>query len=515
MKLTILSTSDTHGYVEPTNYIKRNLDMQFGLERAATTIKELKQENPYTITIDNGDFLEGSPLAYYLAKVNQPTSPQPLSNAFNQIDFDFGIIGNHEFNYGIDYLKDAIKTSNRQFLCANILKDENPCFGLPYQIKTINHIKVAVVGLTTQGVCKWQNNNILTGLSIQSGVEALKKFLPEIKQQADVIVVSYHGGLERNADGYEIEALNGENEAYQILKDFPEIDALVTGHQHRKIADKLFNTPYTQPGRRGEYVGKIDLEIKQKNGRYQVVDSNCSLVDAGKSPIDSTIRNQIQPINLQLEKWLSMPLAMINGSMKYTDPFQVRLCGNSFINFVQKIQMETMNVDISATALFTNEAYGFENPITMRNIMTNYIYPNSLVTLKITGQDLKDAIEKSSNYFMIENNQIKINPNYIYPKRRDYNYDMFAGIDYTLKISNPIGSRVIELMYHGKPIEMDNEYKIALNAYRAVGGKRYPMYDESKIIDHNPSTMSQLIADYLRKNKLIDADNRCNFKIIK
>lgn len=515
MKLTILSTSDTHGYIEPTNYIKKNSQMEFGLERAATTIKKLKKENPYTITIDNGDFLEGSPLAYYLAKVNQPVSPKPLSDAFNQINYDFGIIGNHEFNYGINYLNDAISSSNRQFLCANILKNEKPCFGLPYQIKKINNVKVAVIGLTTQGVCKWQNNNLLDGLSIQSGVNTLKKYLPEIKQKADIIIVSYHGGLERDSNGNEIEALNGENEGYQILKDFPEIDAFITGHQHRKIADKLFNTPYTQPGRRGEYVGKIDLEIKLVNGNYQVVSSDCKLIKTGQETVDFKIKEQIKPINDQLEQWLSMPLAMINGSMKYDDPFIARLNGNSFINFVQKIQMETMHVDISATALFTNEAYGFENPITMRNIMTNYIYPNSLVTLKITGADLKSAIEKSSNYFIEKNNQIQVNPDYIYPKHRDYNYDMFAGIEYTLKISNPIGNRVIELLYHGKPIEMNKEYKIALNTYRAVGGKRYPMYDESKIVDHNPSTMSQLIADYLRKNRLIDADNQSNFKIIK
>ncbi|MCF6515270.1 bifunctional metallophosphatase/5'-nucleotidase [Lactobacillus sp. S2-2] len=515
MKLTILSTSDTHGYIEPTNYIKKNSQMNFGLEKAATTINKIKQNNPYTITIDNGDFLEGSPLAYYLAKVNQPNSPKPLSDAFNQINYDFGIIGNHEFNYGINYLNSAISTSKRQFLCANILKNNKPCFGLPYQIKIINNVKVAVIGLTTQGVCKWQNNDLLNGLSIKSGVDTLKKYLPEMKQKADVIIVSYHGGLERDADGHEIEDLNGENEGYQILKEFPEIDALVTGHQHRKIADKLFNTPYTQPGKRGEYIGQIDLEIEKDNGIYQVINSDCKLVNTGQETENLNIKKQIKPIHDQLEEWLSMPLAVINGSMKYDDPFKARLQGNAFINFVQKIQMKTMKVDISATALFTNEAYGFENPITMRNIMTNYIYPNSLATLKITGQDLKDAIEKSSNYFIVENDKIKVNPDYIYPKRRDYNYDMFAGVEYTLKISNPIGQRVIELLYHGKPIEMNQEYKIALNAYRAVGGKRYPMYNESKIINQNPITMSQLIADYLRKNKLIDADNQSNFKIIK
>lgn len=96
------------------------------------------------------------------------------------------------------------------------------------------------------------------------------------------------------------------------------------------------------------------------------------------------------PIQNQLNQWLDKPLAKIDGCMKFSNPFEVRLNKNSFIQFVQKVQMDKMGVDISATALFfNNEAHGFENPITMRNIITNYVYPNSLSVLEINGSELK------------------------------------------------------------------------------------------------------------------------------
>jgi len=108
MKLTILSTSDTHGYVFPTNYVKKGSHQGFGLARAATVIaREQANAQGPVVTIENGDFLEGSPLAYYVARVKPDRNPQPLMTIYNQVNYDCGILGNHEFNYGQEYLQAA------------------------------------------------------------------------------------------------------------------------------------------------------------------------------------------------------------------------------------------------------------------------------------------------------------------------------------------------------------------------------------------------------------------------
>ncbi|WP_413627825.1 bifunctional UDP-sugar hydrolase/5'-nucleotidase [Fructilactobacillus vespulae] len=517
MKITILTTSDTHGFIEPTNYVKPNANMPFGLEKAATIIRKEQARADHTLILDDGDFLEGSPLAYYQAEVQENRSPSAITAAFNEIDYDFGTIGNHEFNYGQAYLKNAIADAKREFISANILKDDGtPALGKPFSIKEFGDVKVAVLGLTTQSVDAWENKESVKGLKFIPAVEAAKRWVPEMQKEADVVVVLYHGGFERDlSNGQPNDKIDGENEAYQIMKEVPGIDVMATGHQHRSLAGKLFGIPYVQPGHRGSYVGRIQITVEKEDGKYQVKHTTQKIIKTGEEKPDKAIKNAIAPVQDAVEDWLAKPLAHINGSMNYEDPFQVRTHGANFINFIQKVQMETMGCDLSGTALFSNEARGFENPITMRNIITNYVYPNTLALLEISGADLKAALERTAEYFMVKNDQVIVDPKYHHPKIRDYNYDMYAGVDYTIKVSNPIGQRIINPTYHGQPVTNKMKLKIALNTYRAVGGGHYPMFNEDKVLRYNTVTMSNLIASYLKYHPEIDADKYRNFKVIK
>lgn len=520
MKLTILSTSDTHGYVFPTNYVKKGSHQGFGLARAATVIAReqaaAKEQGP-VVTIENGDFLEGSPLAYYVARVQPDRNPQPLINIYNQIDYDCGILGNHEFNYGQKYLQDAIRDAKRTILCANIL-DENgePEYGQPYKIIEKDGLKIGVLGLTTQAVYKWEKATNISGLQFESAFIAAKKYVPIIREQADVVIVCYHGGFERDLTTGEPNDIHvGENEAYHILEAIPGIDALVTGHQHRQLATDVFDIPTTQPGFRGQAVGKITLDLERDaDGKVTVTHHDSELVSAQEAPLDKKVLAAADDLNDAVGHWLDQPLGHINGDMTFDDPFDARIHETPYIEFIQKVQMATMGADISATALFNNEARGFENPITMRNIMTNYVYPNGLSLLDITGADLRAALEVSARYFSVKDGHIIVNPAFIHPKHRQYNYDMYEGIDYTLNIANPVGQRVEKLTYHGRPVTPDQPLRIVLNQYRAVGGGHYAMFGADKIVAESQGAMSEIIADYLQAHPTVDATANANFTII-
>ncbi|MGX6427971.1 bifunctional metallophosphatase/5'-nucleotidase [Levilactobacillus yonginensis] len=520
MKLTILSTSDTHGYVFPTNYVKKGSNQGFGLARAATVIAReqvaAKSEGP-VVTIENGDFLEGSPLAYYVARVKPERDPQPLMNIYNQVDYDCGILGNHEFNYGQKYLQAAIRDAKRTILCANIL-DANgePEYGQPYKIIEKDGVKIGVLGLTTQAVYKWEKATNIDGLQFESAFIAAKKYVPIIREQADVVIVCYHGGFERDLTTGEPNDIHvGENEAYHILEAIPGIDALVTGHQHRQLATDVFDIPTTQPGFRGQAIGKITLDLnRNEDGRFSVTGHQTDLVLTKDAPLDEHVLTAAHDLNNQVTHWLDQPLGHIQGDMTFTDPFDARINETPYIEFIQKVQMATMGADISATALFSNEARGFENPITMRNIMTNYVYPNGLSLLKITGADLKAALEVSARYFTVKNGQIAVNPAFVHPKKRQYNYDMYEGIDYRLNVAKPFGERVEHLTYHGKPVTPDQPLHIALNQYRAVGGGHYAMFSADKIIAESQGAMSEIIADYLQEHPTIDATANHNFSVV-
>lgn len=516
MKINLLETSDTHGFLFPTNYVNLHDNKPFGVLRCATALKQLKNKLDNVITIDNGDFLEGSALAYFVAKIQEEGAPCPIDIAFNEMHYNFGILGNHEFNYGQKYLRNTIAECNRQFLCANIVDDNHqPTYGKPYVIKNINGVKVGFLGLTTQGTTKWEKKENLAGLHFLSARDTAAKYLPEMRKQANINVVMYHGGIERDKNGNATEVQTGENETYALLKTVPGIDAIITGHQHRKIADYILGVPVIQPGHRGEYIGHIQLDVQKNNqGKYYVADSDVELLPTKDYDVDSKLADDLSDIQAKINHWLDEPMAHIEGSMEFDDAFAARLNKNSFIQFIQNIQMRTMGVDLSATALFNDEAHGFENPITMRNIITNYVYPNSLAVLKITGADLKQAMETSAKYFDYRDGHITINRDYIFPKAKHYNYDMYEGVNYTINVAKPVGHRIEDLTYHGKPVDDDQELKIALNVYRAVGGGNFQMFNQDKILRSDDHMMSQLIADYLRQHKVIKAENNHNFKVI-
>ncbi|MCJ7690663.1 MAG: metallophosphoesterase, partial [Clostridiaceae bacterium] len=235
-QLTILETSDVHGYVLPINY-SDNSYVNCGLAALSTIITKERKLNQNTLLIDNGDMLQGTALTYFHAKINN-NMPNPMIKAMNLMAYDAAIIGNHEFNYGRDYLDNAIKTSNFPWLCANITKKTTveSFTKRPYIVKTFdNGLRVGVLGLTTKYIPNWEKPEIINDLNFEDVVESANKWLKIMKKQeaTDINIVSYHGGFERDLEtGVPTETLTGENQGYALCEKVNNIDVLLTGHQH-------------------------------------------------------------------------------------------------------------------------------------------------------------------------------------------------------------------------------------------------------------------------------------------
>src|SRR5690625_2900325 len=165
MKLTIFETSDIHGYLFPSDYQDRKMDLDLGLFKVAAKLKaeNEKTEGP-VLRIDNGDFIQGSPFSYYIVK--EKATAEPLMRALNDLKVDAGMIGNHEFNYGLEYLHSAIRSAEHPVLAANILNEKKePAFGKAYTIIEKEGVKIAVLGLTTQHIPNWEHPDHYQGLS--------------------------------------------------------------------------------------------------------------------------------------------------------------------------------------------------------------------------------------------------------------------------------------------------------------------------------------------------------------
>ncbi len=520
MKLTILETTDIHGCILPINYAN-NQRKESGFCKISTVIKEEKNKNKNLILIDNGDILQGTPLTYYYANINRE-GVNPLIKVLNYLKYDGAVVGNHEFNYGKDVLFSAVKDSEFPWLSANILNEssDEPAFGRPYIVKEFSEgVRVGVLGITTKYIPNWENNYNIEGLKFEDVIPHVEKWIKHLKEKekVDIIIVSYHGGFERNIDTGEITDTNlGENQGYELCQKFPEIDVLLTGHQHRFIEDKSINGVLTlQPGAQGQALGKVSLVLKRENGVWQVEEKNSKIIYTENVKEDKEIIELVKDNEAATQAWLDIPIGTIDGDMRINDPMDIRTKDNALIEFFNKVQMESSGADISSTSLFDNSASGFHEKVTMRDIVSNYIYPNTLKVIKVIGRDIKDALERSASYFEQYNGgDIKVSKKFTNFKVQHYNYDMWEGIEYKLNISKSIGHRVVELNYKGKPLDMNGEYEVVMNNYRAGGGGEYPMFKGKPVIKEINIDMAELIANYILKRKVVKATVNHNWEVI-
>lgn len=520
MKVRILSTSDVHGNFFPTNYASQTDYHPFGYLKAASVIDQIRQQNPDDIIlyIENGDFLEGSPLTDYAYQTKDAACGhyhQNFAKILNMMAPDAVILGNHEFNYSPEYLESCYQGLKAPILAANIKEGPNShIITAPYRIVEQKGVKIAIIGLTTQYIPHWEKPEHISGWHFEAAASAAKRTIAQFRNQVDLIVVAYHGGFEKDlTSGQPTEKLTGENEGYELLTNVPGIDALVTGHQHRKIATVKKQIPTTQPGFRGETVGMLTLDL---DSNKHVAAASSELLDVKDAPLKADMMPLVNNLQAKVQTWLDQPLAQIDGGMNITDHMQARMFGHPYLALVNQVQMDALGVDISGTSLFNDEVRGLDEVVTMRNVMNSYVYPNTLAVEEISGQDLYDALERSASFFELNaDGTVGISAEFSTPKVELYNYDYYSGIDYTIDITKPKGQRITALTYHNHPVAKDQKLKVVINQYRGVGGGNYPMFSADKMVKVDENPVAGLIVAYLKKHDHLTAKQPTNLTFIK
>ena len=213
-RIRLLVTSDVHGYVYPYSYASGK-EENYGFAKVKGTVDELRDNN--TLLVDNGDVLEGSPLAFYHFHKNK-MHVSPMSRAMNEVGYDFVNVGNHDFNYGEECLMQHLNALHGKCITANWLYEGKPFFQ-EYAMKEINGVRLALFGLVTDYIPHWEQKENIAHSSFLSVVETAEKLVRKIreKEQPDYVICMYHGGFERNLQsGEPTEDLTGENVAYQL-----------------------------------------------------------------------------------------------------------------------------------------------------------------------------------------------------------------------------------------------------------------------------------------------------------
>ncbi|TDL35230.1 bifunctional metallophosphatase/5'-nucleotidase [Jeotgalibacillus sp. S-D1] len=515
VSITILETSDVHGHIVPIQYAD-NTEAPVGMARAATYIKKMREKDPELLLIDNGDMIQGTPLTYYYSKYRNHL-PNPMITIMNHLQYDCATIGNHEFNFGMGVVSKAVSQSFFPWLSANILHEvtKESYFGYPYTVKEVNGVKVVILGITTHYIPNWENPAHIENLGFEDALLSAKRWVQFIHETEEpgLLIVSYHGGLERDpASGEPTEPLTGENQGYQICQEIDGIDLLLTGHQHRSIAAYINQTYVMQPGCNGQSIGRATVKLKRSGNSWMVEEIEGEVISLENESADEEVMDIIHFQEIETQKWLDRPLGEIKGDMMISNPMEARVKEHPMIEWINRVQMKAANVSISNTALFNNFSKGFPQNVTMRDIVSNYIYPNTLTVLELTKEDIKKALEQSAAYFSLdENNNIAVNTRYEEPKPKHYNYDMWEGINYTIDVAKPVGERIIDLQFKDG---CEEPYHVVMNHYRAGGGGDYSMFKGKPVVREILTDMAELLAEDLEQKKQITAEVNNNFTVI-
>ena len=507
----ILQTSDVHGYIYPTSYTSGN-EGSFGLAKLSTLIKQVRDDN--TILIDSGDTIQGSPLTYYHSKENKGVI-NPLAKVLNKIGYDYVTLGNHDFNYGKDYLNEYTDHLNARILNCNLLDHttQKPYRGAQEDIIEIDGVKIGLIGVTTHYIPNWEQPSNIENIDILDAFESAKKQVALLRPKVDFLIVSYHGGFERDLATNELLTMDtSENQGSKIINEIEGIDLLLTGHQHRTLTGVRNHTVYTQPGFNGHLLALVDIEYHKDTKSFTVLRNE--LLDVKDIAADKEILDLVQDVEDATQTYLDTPVGFLKQELLIKDQLDARIHKHPLISLINHIQMEFSNADISLCGL-ANEVSGFRKDITIRDVIGTYIYPNTLVVKRMSGAVLKMALEKTAEFFDIKDNEITVSDEFNTPKLQLYAYDMYDGIDYTIKVSNPKGHRITSLTKDGVPLDMTKEYSVVMNNYRSSGGGDYFFIKDCEVLHDTQTEIIDLLIDYIVKTKNIVIPHKDNIKVVK
>ena len=572
LRLRLLETTDLHMNLLSYDYYQDKETDQYGLARTISLIRAARAEAPNSLLFDNGDLLQGNPMGDYVAKVSplKDGETHPAYQVMNRLNYDAANIGNHEFNYGLDFLRRALKGANFPYVNANVYVDDanknteqaRHAF-TPYVLldRTLvdaqgqtHSIKVGVIGFAPPQILQWDKGHLEGKVIARNMVETAKKYVPLMRAQgAQLVVAIPHAGFEKGPVSQFSE--NGVGP----LTEVAGIDAVLFGHAHAEFPSQAFaehpkvnlkrgtinGVPSVMPGRWGDHLGVIDLTLDNSSGTWKVVDSKASIRPifdrtARKSVAasDPLVEETIGSVHARTLDYVRSKVAFSSAPIysyfaQVSDDPSVQIVSNAQTAYVRRAMQGTEYEKypvLSAAAPFkTGGRQGWSyytdipaGPLAIRNVADLYVYPNTLKAMLLTGTEVREWIEMSAGQYNQINPKGPAQQALLNDTFRSYNFDTLDGLTYEFDVTQPArydangklvapdANRVQNLRYQGLPVQPDAKFIVATNNYRAFGGGNFPGLAASKVVLEAPEENRQVLIEYLRMMDMLANNKQVN-----
>jgi 2',3'-cyclic-nucleotide 2'-phosphodiesterase/3'-nucleotidase len=554
LHLRLLATTDLHMHLLPWDYFADLPRPDVGLARTADLITSARAGAPNTLLLDNGDILQGTPMGDLMAQNGlEQGDPHPMIQAMNSLGYDAATLGNHEFNYGLDFLMGVLKAAAFPLTSANVALREGamarddrtllaPYLLLDREMADVSgathRLRVGVIGMLPPQIMVWDRDHLEGRITTRDMVEATAAFLPEMREAgADIVIALCHSGI--GAAG----ASAGMENAALALAALPGVDAVVAGHSHLVFPSTAFagrtgvdvdqgtlaGKPATMPGAFGSHLGMIDLVLEPDARGWRVAEGSGRAVPVGKSGGSpsaasravtqaardahaATLRQVRLPVG-----YSAMPLTTHFAMVAPVQAARVIAAAKRWHVAERLRDSPLARLPILSTAApFKAGGRGGpghytevpEGPIAMRHVADLYPFPNTICALRVSGEDIAGWLERSAGAFL------RITPGktdqpLLDPEFPTSSFDTIFGLTYGIDLSQPArfdahgtevdpgARRIVDLRHDGRPVAPDDWFIVATNSYRAGGGSRFPGASPDRIVWSDGRRNVDVLRDYI------------------
>lgn len=530
VNIKLLGTSDIHGRVVPWSYGADVEDKSGSYAQIATYVKDVRKNNKNVVLVDVGDAIQDNQVDVF-AKDKKYYKDHPIPKVLNEMKYDVFVLGNHEFNFGMEALDEILKDIKAKKLTANFYYKKNDKRYIDATtIIEKDGVKLGIIGLSTPMSAKFEEDTgNLKDMKFTSPTEEARTQVEKLKAKGvDAIIVIAHMGIEN-------ENKIPDTGMRDVINAVDGIDVVIAGHMHKDVpSETIKNTLITEPHRYGTVVSEVDLtfDINDKK-EVKLVKKESKTVPVKELEADKKIAEIYKPYHEKLRELNNVVIGQTENEMVPQETKHGVSAAFSrdtgLSSFINDVEQHYSGADVVTFSFDHQKARMDKGDIKKKDIIFNYRYAGGDVTVyELTGKQLKEYMEWSANYFdTIQPGDTEYRYNAERKKSKYVTYDIFGGVNYKIDLRNPQGSKIVDLtLADGKPVTDDMKLKVGMNSYRFAQlngkggiweGQKIPVLWESKVaMGREKGTIQNMMIDYITnvKKGKIDGQSHNRWEII-